>query len=99
MEPDWPFAAAPNTASITVRPISEGEQPIRSVVHYADDDTWGFFTGEEFQEREAVLVALSSVVTLDRSVRVLADLPPGGGEWRDAVDQPWQCAPDEDQAD
>ncbi|MCC2668652.1 MAG: hypothetical protein K0Q72_1123 [Armatimonadetes bacterium] len=95
---DWPFDGPPRTAAITVRAITEGVKPILIVVHYADDGTWGFFTGEEFREDEALFVGLGAIYAVDRSIAELVDLPPGWWAWRDAPGAPWQRAPDEDQS-
>jgi hypothetical protein len=73
----WLFADPPNTICVTVREIIEGRRPILLVAHDAEEGGWQFLTGGPFDVSDGMLVTLSNVVRHDRSLRELADLPPG----------------------
>ncbi|HVJ17182.1 MAG TPA: hypothetical protein VM686_17200, partial [Polyangiaceae bacterium] len=63
--------------------------PILLVVHYSDDDSWGFFSGAEFSPEQGKVIAMKSALALDPTLRTIGDLPPGwtaersraGGDW------------------
>ncbi|HKB05973.1 MAG TPA: hypothetical protein VKD90_27510 [Gemmataceae bacterium] len=74
---DWPFDDAKNTATLTVRQLVHGGQPILLVFHDADDGMWQFLTGETVDMSDAMLVSLESIYRRDPSVGELADLPLG----------------------
>ena len=90
---DWPFSDPPNVASITVRQVVHGGEPILLVAHDADDGGWQFLTGGSFDVADGLIVSLASMVRRDPSVAELADLPLGWQASRGAVGQPWQRAP------
>jgi hypothetical protein len=87
--PDWPFDQGPSVAAITVRAILDGD-PILHVTHDEDDHGWQFLDGRSVDADDARVVAMSEVVALDKSVREVADLPPGWVAWREGPGQPWQ---------
>ncbi len=86
----WPFADPPNAASITVRQIIQGGEPILLIVHDNDDGGWQFLTGGSFDTADAMLVSLQSIIRHDPSIADLVDLPLGWAASRAAVGQPWQ---------
>jgi hypothetical protein len=45
----WPFHQAPNVAAVTTRAVVETGAPILLVVHYEEDDSWAFLTGDAFR--------------------------------------------------
>jgi hypothetical protein len=92
---DWPFSDPPNLASITVRQIVHTGEPIRLVVHDAEDGGWQFLTGGGFEVVDGMVVSLASMVRRDPTVAELADLPLGWQASRAAVGLPWQRAPSE----
>ena len=93
MEP-WPFDDPPNVAVVVNRKIIDGSEWIAYVTHDADDGAWQFHTREAGppDEADAMVVALRSIVRLDRSVTELADLPLGWHAWRASRNAPWQRA-------
>ena len=95
MGDDWPFDDRPNVASITVRQIVHGGEPILLVAHDAEDGGWQFLTGGAFEVADGMVVSLASVVRRDPSVGELADLPLGWSATRPAVGQPWERQPSE----
>src|SRR3954451_22416303 len=90
---DWPFADPPNLASITVRQVVHGGQPILLVVHDADEGDWQFLAGDRFHVADGLLVSLGSLVRRDPSLVELADLPLGWQAWRQTPNSPWQRGP------
>ena len=92
---NWPFDDPPNVASITVRQVVHGGEPILLVAHYAEDGGWQFLTGGPFEVADALAVSLAGMVRRDPSVAELADLPLGWSATRPGVGQPWQRQPPE----
>src|SRR4051794_25123370 len=76
MSNDWPFEDAPNTATIVSRYVFEGE-PICFAYKDWEDGGWQFFPDRVTEAKDAKLVCLKEVYTVDNSIGELADLPPG----------------------
>jgi hypothetical protein len=91
---DWPFDDPPNVATISLRDIMEMKCPILFVSHDEDDGMWQFLDGRDApQEKDAVVLCLEEVLSLDPTIRELADLPLGWRAWRDDIRQKWQREP------
>ena len=88
----WPFAAPPNTASITTRQVLEGA-PILLVTHDADDGGWQFLCGTTDDPADARIVGLGQMYKRDATLGELASLPEGWHASRSAVGQPWHRGP------
>ena len=94
MKREWPFADPPNVATVSLRDIMEGRRPILYVKHDATDGGWQFLDGRDNPDTDdAVVLGLGTVLDLDPSIAMLADLPPGWRAWRVSVDQPWHVEP------
>jgi hypothetical protein len=89
MSNEWPFAEKRNVAVITVRQIIRNRQPILRVSHDNEDGCWQFLEWEEPTEKDALVVALETIVALDSSVKELADLPLGWTAFRRGPCDPW----------
>jgi hypothetical protein len=87
---EWPFEDPENVATLTVRQVVRGGQPILLVTHDSDDGMWQFLTGGPVEEADAMIVSLREVYRLDPSVGELADLPLGWQAERLAVGRPWR---------
>ncbi len=87
---DWPFDQPPNCATFTVRQIIRDGAPILHVCHDLDDHGWQFLGWEDANVADAAVVCLAEILTLDPSVRQVADLPPGWHAWRRSVNEPWK---------
>lgn len=90
---DWPFDDPENVATMTVRQVTHGGQPILLVVHDAEDGMWQFLTGGPVEMADAMIVSLREVFRIDPSIGELAELPLGWTDERSAVGQPWQRNP------
>lgn len=86
----WPFDQGPNVAVITTRQVIEKNCSIRHVVHYGDDHSWAFLCGTTEENDDYRLVHMEEVLSLDATLRSIADLPPGWSAWRDSIDSPWE---------
>ena len=86
----WPFDESENVATLTVRQVMRGGQPILWVSHEADDGMWQFFTGEPVEMANVMVVGLREVYRIDPSIGELADLPLGWTAERSAPGLPWQ---------
>jgi len=90
MKTRWPFADAPNTATITTVNVLDGRSPILLVTHDTDDGSWQFLCGSTDDPSDGRVVALASIVDLDVTVAELSDLPLGWRAWRDSPQLPWK---------
>jgi len=89
---EWPFDQPRNCAVFTVRQIMSGAAPILQVHHDFDDHGWQFLTGESLDMKDAMLVALHEVTSLDDSLYQIADLRPGWFATRESQEKPWRIA-------
>jgi len=85
----WPFDQPPNGAVFTVRGVLECGEPVLHVTHDADDQGWQFLGSETPTEADVRIVALDEVLSLDPSIRTLADLPVGWHAWRQTAGGRW----------
>lgn len=95
----WPFDQPRNCATLTVRQILDGTEPILVVSHDADDHEWQFIGSSDASLADARVVALEEMVPLDPTILEVADLPPGWQATREEVGGPWtrqRCSPDPD---
>jgi len=90
---EWPFDEPENVATLTVRQVTHGGQPILIVARDAVAGMWQFHTGGPFDMADALIVALQEVFHIDPSIGELADLPPGWKAQRSAPGQPWRRQP------
>lgn len=74
---EWPFDDPPNVATITVRQIVEGGEPILLVTRDAEDGGWQFLTGGAFDVADGKVVSLRSMFERDPTIAELVDLQPG----------------------
>ncbi|HEX3197180.1 MAG TPA: hypothetical protein VHR39_06435 [Propionibacteriaceae bacterium] len=88
----WPFADAPNTASITTCQVLDGA-PILLVTHDADDGSWQFLCGTTDDPADGRVVGLGQMCKRDATLTELADLPEGWRASRAAPGLPWQRGP------
>lgn len=87
---DWPFDDPPNTAVITNIRILDGQDWVQYVVHDSDDGTWQFLPSHgEATVKEAAVIALDHIISLDPTLRELADLAPGWRAWRESNKSEW----------
>lgn len=85
----WPFDQPRNCATLTMRQVLEGSEPILLVSHDADDHGWQFIGSSDAAMADAKVVCLEEIVQLDPTVLEVADLPPGWQAVRKKVGAPW----------
>ena len=86
---DWPFDQAENVAAVSDASVVDEHAPILLVVHYSEDDSWGFFSGEPFTPARGKVIAMREAVRLDPTLRSVADLPPGWTATRSRSNDVW----------
>lgn len=86
---DWPFDQPRNCATITMRQILEGEEPVLAAYHDADDHGWQFIGMTDANVDDGRIVGLGEMVEIDPSLLDIADLEPGWHAVRDARGKPW----------
>jgi len=89
MTEPWPFADAPNTATITTIHVLDGRLPICLVTHDSDDGMWQFLCGTSNDPADGRVVGLHRILELDPHLVELADLPLGWRAWREKPGTPW----------
>jgi len=93
---DWPFDQARNVAAVSDASVVDDRAPVLLVVHYSDDDSWGFFSGEPFTPERGKVIGMGEALGLDPTLRTIADLPPGWTATRQNVDDSWDRQADPD---
>ncbi len=91
---NWKFDQEPNAACIASKSVIEGN-PVLTVVHYQDDHSWAFTDDKLFDPGEAMVVAMSTIISLHPELEEIADLAPGWSVTRAAIGQPWSKASDD----
>jgi hypothetical protein len=86
----WPFDQPRNCATVTMRRVVEGLEPILSVTHNADDHGWQFIGGSGVSMKDAKLVCLEEIVRLDPTVVEVSDLEPGWQATRERLGGSWK---------
>lgn len=84
----WHFDQAPNVTCIASRSVFEGKA-VLVVTHYEDDHSWAFLDGERRDPADALVVAMSEVLTAHLELIDIAELPPGWTASRVAKGEPW----------
>lgn len=94
---DWPFDQGPSIAAITTVGVLEQKLPILIVTHYSDDHSWAFTCGTTNATEHGRVIGMGCALSLDPTLRAIADLPPGWTAWRDTVGGEWSRAPNDDE--
>jgi|GEM_PF-761144 len=89
-ENEWPFDQPENVAAITTKQVLDDGLPILNVVHYEDDHSWAFTCGTSNKEEDAKMIGMGAALKLDKSLRHIADLPPGWQAFRESEYSKWQ---------
>ena len=85
----WPFNLVENTLAYTSSQVLEEAAPIVLVFHDHDGE-WQFLHGAVQETDECKIICIGCAYEIDRSIGILADLPPGTMVYRDSTDAPWQ---------
>ncbi len=93
---DWPFDQAPNVAALTTVRVLKDKLPILRVTHYSDDDSWAFVCGTTSATEDGRVIGMGEALSLDPTLRTIADLPPGWRASRDRVGGEWRRTRDND---
>jgi hypothetical protein len=93
---DWPFDQAPDVAAITTVRVLERKLPILTVTHYSDDHSWAFVCGTTNRSADCRVVGMHEALSLDPTIRTIADLPPGWTAWREYVGGKWHREQDDE---
>ena len=85
------------TGAIVSTFVLGGLEPLRLVVHYEDDGTWGFYCGTTDDPGHLVTVHAEHMFRqFGYDLFHLRDLPPGHAAERDAPGDEWLISPYED---
>lgn len=96
-EPAWPFNQIRSTVVLTNKQVMLGRRAVLQVEHHADFCSWAFTCGTADDEADALFVQMEQLISRDRSLFGIADLPAGWHAWRESIHAPWQRRPAKDQ--
>lgn len=85
------FTKSDRTAVFTTRFVALDKKPITYVTHESEDGAWQFFSDDNFDNFEAVVmvVALGEIIEMDSSILLLSDLPEGYMAYRESEKNEW----------
>lgn len=88
---EFKFNESENVACIVCDHVVNKERPIKLVTHDEGDGQWGFLCGEiGHQTKNYMLISISEVINIDKSMNDLAEIPMGFGATRDEVGGQWK---------
>ena len=87
---NYPFYDAPSTAVIVCCHIIEDGESILYVSHDSDDGMWQFMCGKIHDTKEARVVSLLDIFSIDNSIGILSELPLGYCAERDSIESEWR---------
>lgn len=73
----WRFDQCKDCAAITDKFISENKEPIRVVIHYADDSSWAFLSGKSNDTNDGRVVSMEKIIKENPLLSILYVLPEG----------------------
>ena len=85
----WPFDRPPEAQAVTTVGVAEDKLAITLVVHYEEENIWGFFCGTTSKEEDSRVVSMQEVVAKDATLIDIAHLAPGQRAWRANKESPW----------
>ena len=94
MENEWKFDQQPNCAAITDLYILRKTDPILSVVHYFDDDSWAFLSGKTNRTEDGRVISMQEALDLDPTIITIAHLQPGQKAYRINLMSKWKIEKD-----
>lgn len=56
---DWPFDQGHNVAAVSDASVVDERAPVLLVVHFSDDDSWGFFLWRAVHARTRKLISMA----------------------------------------
>ena len=85
------FEDSLNTAVFTTTFVIKDKKEITYVTHEIEDGAWQFFSSDTFDNYEevAMIVGLSEIIKIDKTVLDIADLPLGYVATRQSVNDKW----------
>ncbi len=85
----WPYDQPRNCATFTLRQVMEKKEPILRITHDSGDHGWQFIGSTDANMKDAMLVRLEEIVSLDLSVLEVSNLLPGWQAVRESPTHPW----------
>lgn len=85
------FKETLNTAVFTTQFVIKDKKPITYVNHEMEDGAWQFFSADNFENFEDVVlvVGLGELISIDESILDIADLPLGFSASRQSINDDW----------
>jgi hypothetical protein len=75
--PGWPFDQPAEAAAVSDASVVDDGAPVLLVIHYSEDHSWAFLSGDAFSPDRGKLLRMDEVCRLDATLSGIADLPPG----------------------
>jgi len=85
------FKESEKTVVFTTKFVVLENKEITSVYHYAEDNTWQFYSNDKVENYMdvAMLVGLGQIIKIDDTILEIADLPEGYFAFRKAKGEKW----------
>ena len=90
MTTDWPFVDPPDRLAISVRQVTDKQEPIVYAFYSNLDREWQFLGPSKPEPDDLVPICLGHVLELDPTIGEIADMGPGWKAFRDSAHAPWQ---------
>lgn len=88
---EFKFNESKNVSCIVCKHIVKKERTINLVTHDEGDGQWGFLCGEPgHQTKDYMLISLSEVIKIDKSVNDLFEMPLGHCATREDINDKWK---------
>ena len=85
----YPFGEPKNTAIITCSHIVENDADILYVSHDEEDGMWQFLCGGEHIMKDARVISLNEIFTIDNTIFKLSNMPCGYIAERESKHSEW----------
>ena len=85
----WLFDQEMNVAAISDKYVIDENYPILLVIHYNDDNSWGFLSGLTDDEKDGRVLSMKECYNLDNTIMEIAYLPPGKKAIRKNINENW----------
>jgi hypothetical protein len=79
-----------NTSVFTTKSVFRKNEAIKFVFHHEEDGAWEFIGNSSYEEQDYIVVSLEEIITLDKTVLDIADLPLGFEARRAGPTSEWE---------
>ena len=93
---NWPFDQPVDAVAVSDASVVEDGAPILLVIHYSEDHSWAFLSGDAFSPDRGKLIRMDEACNLDPTLLGVSDLAPGWTAERSDASGVWTRRADPD---